>query len=198
MSRLTREGTAGPVSRNQILRRERGQRNIHFPVQLITSRIGNLTRLICMQRVRRYRASKPQGSSERVLPWQVTMDQLRCASFPHTQYWYQVGMLKAPVRLYATLSLADIYSTICGGLPLFDESFPNEDATSASRSLQEGSTKPPRGWVKPSRKFREGFSVSSRSLQRPPRLHEALVKTSRTLREGATASPLRECFMKAP
>ena len=85
-----------------------------------------------------------------------------------------------------------------GGLSLFDESFPNEDATSASRSLQEGSTKPPWGWVKPSRKLREGFSVSSRNLQRPRRLHEALMKTSRTLREGATARPLRECFMKAP
>ena len=30
MSRLTREGTAEPVSRDQILRRERGQGNIHF------------------------------------------------------------------------------------------------------------------------------------------------------------------------
>ena len=29
--RLTRDGTAEPVSRNQILRRERGQGNIHFP-----------------------------------------------------------------------------------------------------------------------------------------------------------------------
>ena len=29
-----------------------------------------------LPRVRQYRASKPQGSSERVLPWQVTMDQL--------------------------------------------------------------------------------------------------------------------------
>ena len=38
----------------------------------------------------------------------------------------------------------------------------------------------------------------SRRLQRPRRLHEALVKTSRTLRGGATASPLRERFMKAP
>ena len=33
-----------------------------------------------LPRVRRYKASKPQGSSERVLPWQVTMDQLICAS----------------------------------------------------------------------------------------------------------------------
>ena len=46
VSRLTRDGTAEPVSRDQILRRERGQGNIHFPVQLTTSRIGNLTWLI--------------------------------------------------------------------------------------------------------------------------------------------------------
>ena len=31
MSRLTRDGTAEPVSRDQILRRERGQENIPFP-----------------------------------------------------------------------------------------------------------------------------------------------------------------------
>ena len=31
MSRLTRDGTAEPVSRDQILRRERGQGNIQFP-----------------------------------------------------------------------------------------------------------------------------------------------------------------------
>ena len=30
MSRLTRDGTAEPVSRDQILRRERGQGNINF------------------------------------------------------------------------------------------------------------------------------------------------------------------------
>ena len=30
MSRLTRDGTAEPVLRNQILRHERGQGNIHF------------------------------------------------------------------------------------------------------------------------------------------------------------------------
>ena len=29
-----------------------------------------------LPRVRRHRASKPQGSSERVLPWQITMDRL--------------------------------------------------------------------------------------------------------------------------
>ena len=47
MSRLTRDGTAEPVSRDHILRREREQGNIDFPCfQLTTSRIGNFTRLI--------------------------------------------------------------------------------------------------------------------------------------------------------
>ena len=31
MSRLTRDGMAQPISRDQILRRSRGQRNVHFP-----------------------------------------------------------------------------------------------------------------------------------------------------------------------
>ena len=39
-----------------------------------------------LPRVRRHRASKSQGSSERVLPWQVPMDQLICASLSHTHY----------------------------------------------------------------------------------------------------------------
>ena len=48
MSRLTRDGTVEPVSREQILRHgTHGDRGIFiFPVQLTTSRIGNLTRLI--------------------------------------------------------------------------------------------------------------------------------------------------------
>ena len=46
MSRLTRDGAAEPVSRDQILRHARGQGNIIFLVQLTPSRIGNLTRLI--------------------------------------------------------------------------------------------------------------------------------------------------------
>ena len=49
-----------------------------------------------LSRVHRHRAHKPQGSSKRVLPWQVTMDQLICASLSHTPYWYEVGMLKYP------------------------------------------------------------------------------------------------------
>ena len=47
-----------------------------------------------LPRVRRDRASKPQGSSERVLPGQVTMYQLIWASLSHTHYWYEVGMLQ--------------------------------------------------------------------------------------------------------
>ena len=49
-----------------------------------------------LPRVRRHRASKPQGSSERVLRWQITMDQLIFVSLSHTHYWYEVGMLKVP------------------------------------------------------------------------------------------------------
>ena len=41
-----RDGSAEPVSRDQILRRERGQGRFIFPVELTTSRIGSLTRLI--------------------------------------------------------------------------------------------------------------------------------------------------------
>ena len=45
---------------------------------------ANAYRWRSLPRVRRHRARKPQGSCERVLPWQVTMDQLICASlFPH-------------------------------------------------------------------------------------------------------------------
>ena len=54
-----------------------------------------------LPRVRRHRASKPQGSSERVLPWQVTMDQLIFAYLSHTHYWYEVGMLKVPAVVNA-------------------------------------------------------------------------------------------------
>ena len=49
-----------------------------------------------LRRVRRHRASRPQGSSERVLPWQITMDQFIFASLSHTHYWYEVGTLKVP------------------------------------------------------------------------------------------------------
>ena len=54
-----------------------------------------------LPRVRRHRASEPQGSSEQVLPWQITMDQLILASLSHTHYWYKVGMLKIPAVYYS-------------------------------------------------------------------------------------------------
>ena len=57
---------------------------------------ANAYRWRSLPRVRRHRASKPQGSSERVLPWQVTMNLLIFASLSHTHYWYEVGMLKVP------------------------------------------------------------------------------------------------------
>ena len=69
-----------------------------------------------LPRVRRHRASKPQGSSERVLPWQVTMDQLIFASLSHTHYWYEVGMLKVtavaslhPINPINTLNSINTY-----------------------------------------------------------------------------------------
>ena len=61
-----------------------------------------------LRRVRRHRTSKPQGSSERVLPWQVTMDQLICASISHIHYWCEAGMAKVsrpPTEIKARASL---------------------------------------------------------------------------------------------
>ena len=73
---------------------------------------ANAYRWRSLPRVRRHRASEPQVSSERVLPWQITMDHLIFASFSHTHYWYEVGMLKVPPimsgrspPLYCTLTL---------------------------------------------------------------------------------------------
>ena len=68
-----------------------------YAVRSVTSCSGhaNACRWRSLPRVRRHRASKPQqGSSERVLPWQVTMHQLLYASLSHTHYGYEVGMFK--------------------------------------------------------------------------------------------------------
>ena len=66
----------------------------------VPSLLGHSTayRWRSLPRVRRHRASKPQDSSERVLPWQITMDQLICAFLSHN-YWYEVGMLNRATRL---------------------------------------------------------------------------------------------------
>ena len=66
---------------------------------------ANAYRWRSLPRVRRHRASKPQGSSERVLPWQITMDQLIFASLSLTHYWYEVGMLNLPISLSPVLAL---------------------------------------------------------------------------------------------
>ena len=70
-----------------------------YVIGLVPSLSGRVfaSRWRSLPRVRRHKASKSQGSSERMLPWQVTMDQLRCASLSHTHYWYEVGMLKISV-----------------------------------------------------------------------------------------------------
>ena len=62
----------------------------------------NAYRWRSLPRVSRHRASKPQGSSERLLTGQVTMDQLIRASLSHNHYWYEVGTLK--VRMYVRSS----------------------------------------------------------------------------------------------
>ena len=43
-----------------------------------------------LPRVRRHRASSPHGSSSNGCCLRITMDQLMCALFSHTHYWYEV------------------------------------------------------------------------------------------------------------
>ena len=59
---------------------------------------ANAYRWRSLPKVRRHRARKPQGSSEREVPWQVTMDRLIGSSLSHTHYWYEVGILKVPAQ----------------------------------------------------------------------------------------------------
>ena len=70
-----------------------------FAIGLVPSLSGHAIayRWRSLTTVRRHRASKPQGSSKRVLPWQVTLDQIICAFLSHIHYWYEVGMSKVPV-----------------------------------------------------------------------------------------------------
>ena len=65
-----------------------GQSRVYRVTQLRTDGIH------CRESAGTHGVSKPQGSSERVLPWQVTMDQSLYASLSHTHYWYEVDMLK--------------------------------------------------------------------------------------------------------
>ena len=65
-----------------------------------------------LPRVHRHRASKPQGSSEPVLPWQITMDQLIFASLSRTHYWYEMGMLKVPAVVIMSGRSPPLYCTL--------------------------------------------------------------------------------------
>ena len=70
-----------------------------YAIGSVPSLSGHAHRWRSLPRVCRHRASKPQGSSERVLPWQVTKGQLVCASLSHTHCWYDVGMLKVSATI---------------------------------------------------------------------------------------------------
>ena len=61
-----------------------------YDIESVPSLSGHaiVYRLHSLPRVRRHKASKPKGSPERVLTWQVTMDQLICAYHSHVHYWY--------------------------------------------------------------------------------------------------------------
>ena len=68
-------------------------------------------------RVRRHGATKPQGSSERVLRWQVTMDQLIFASLAHTHDWYEIGILKVHNTKYIVVLISStrMMLLLCSG-----------------------------------------------------------------------------------
>ena len=67
-----------------------------------------------LPRLRRYRASIPQGSSRRVVPcgrspWTSSYAPL----FPtSTHYWYEVGMLKVPAALYNVMTIITVLGNI--------------------------------------------------------------------------------------
>ena len=77
---------------------------------------ANAYRWRSLPRVHRHRASSPQGSSERVLPWQVTMVQLIFASLAHTHYWYEAGILKVWLASNCTAAVGD---GVCDGGRVF-------------------------------------------------------------------------------
>ena len=89
---------------------------------------ANAYRWRSLPRVRRHGTSKPQGCSERVLPWQVTTDQLIFASLSHTHYyWYEVVTACSKYRHNIPYSLFFLLSQ-----PV---SIPMIDATSTLRLL---------------------------------------------------------------
>ena len=70
----------------------------HYAIGSVPSSSGHVitNRWRSLPTVRWHRASKPYGTSERVLPWQVTMDQVICVSLSRAPYWYEVRMVKVP------------------------------------------------------------------------------------------------------
>ena len=95
MSRLTRDGTAEPVSRDQILRHARGQGNIHFPCSAEHEQDWQPYPVdpysaICDDHTYCRESAGTGPIVLNVVPvtdaaiLQVTMDQVMCASlFPH-------------------------------------------------------------------------------------------------------------------
>ena len=142
-----------------------------FPVQLTTSRIGNLIRLI------------------HTLLYVTTI---------HTYMLQYVSVLFCFYFLFFVSFEMSLFSEyFLGGLSLSDESFPNEGARGAfakpSRSLQEGSAKPSRSVS--SRRLRGASKAQPRTLRGGlrtlrggctyRRLHEDALEGSRGLLEGS-------------
>ena len=95
MSRLMRNGTAEPISRDQILRRERGHGNSNFPCSAGQEQDwepypADPYSALCDDHTYCREAT---GTGPVAV---ITMDQLIFASLSHTHYWYEVGMLKVP------------------------------------------------------------------------------------------------------
>ena len=63
-----------------------------------------------LPRVHRHRASKPQISSERVLPWQVTLDQLICAALSHTHFCMKWSYRSTGIMLLQLFGLEKPYA----------------------------------------------------------------------------------------
>ena len=94
-----------------------------------------------LPRVRRHRASKPKGSSERVLPWQVTMGQSICASLSHTHYWYEMGRLNVPASMgdqYKSVTIVGTRSSTTPGARYLSDTVSFQDHKSChGRQLED-------------------------------------------------------------
>ena len=99
-----------------------------------------------LPRVHRHRASKPQGSSKRVLPWQITMDQLLFASLSHTHYWYEVGMLRVPTELKTP---SEIKAVPASSVSVTWRTLSHTVSPTVSDFLDEPYDEGPQNWYKP-------------------------------------------------